>query len=176
MKHPRLGRAGWRWVQLRARALLRDPGKVQALLDDAELKPKQRLGEAKQQLATLLRLLKAWLSGRYRRVSTSTLVAAVAAVLYFVLPLDLIPDFILGLGLVDDIAVIAWVLNQFRSELQQFCQWERSQLTPDTDADAAKPSGEEPATSPSDVNPTDTHTEQKTESHRLPATPQKPAK
>lgn len=176
MKHPRLGRAGWRWIQLRARALLRDPGKVQALLDDAELKPKQRLGEAKQQLATLLRLLKAWLNGRYRQVSPATLVAAVAAVLYFVLPLDLIPDFILGLGLVDDIAVIAWVLSRFQTELQQFSQWELSQLTSGTDEDAAKSSDETPATSTSGGNPTDTHTEQKTESRRLPATPQKPMK
>lgn len=124
MQRRRLGHTGWRWVQGRARQLLRNPKKVQALLLDADLKPKQRLGAAREQLALLLRMLKAWLSGDYRQISPSTLLAAVGAVLYFVLPLDLIPDLILGVGFIDDIAVIAWVVNQIRDELNQFRDWE----------------------------------------------------
>jgi uncharacterized membrane protein YkvA (DUF1232 family) len=46
-----------------------------------------------------------------------------AAVLYFVVPLDVIPDFIFGLGFVDDIAVVAYVFGQVREEIRAFEQW-----------------------------------------------------
>lgn len=124
MRRHRLGHTGWRWVQRRARQLLRNPVQVQALLRDADLKPKQQLGAAREQLALLMRMLRAWLNGDYRQISTATLLAAVGAVLYFVLPLDLIPDLILGVGFIDDIAVIAWVMNQIRDELDRFRDWE----------------------------------------------------
>lgn len=126
-RHHRLGHSGWRWVQSRARRLVRNPARMQALLRRADLKPSQSLGTARRQLATLLRLLKAWLNGSYRDVSITTIVAATGAVLYFVLPLDLIPDFILSIGFLDDIAVILWVAQQINEELERFRQWEASQ-------------------------------------------------
>lgn len=43
-----------------------------------------------------------------------TLLAALA---YFVLPLDIIPDFILGLGFTDDITVLATAINAIRSHI-----------------------------------------------------------
>lgn len=126
-RHHRLGHSGWRWVQGRARRLVRNPARMQALLRNADLKPSQSLGTARRQLASLLRLLKAWLNGSYRDVSLTTIVAATGAVLYFVLPLDLIPDFILSIGFLDDIAVILWVAQQINAELERFRQWEASQ-------------------------------------------------
>lgn len=127
MKHRRLGQAGGRWIRQRARTLLGDPERVKSLLRDAEHKSQRHLGAARHQLAVLVRLLRAWVNGRYRDVEPATLLAAVGAVLYFVLPLDLIPDPLLGFGLVDDVAVIAWVVNQIRSELERFEAWEQQQ-------------------------------------------------
>ncbi|WP_040677701.1 YkvA family protein [Nitratireductor pacificus] len=43
-----------------------------------------------------------------------TLLAALA---YFVLPLDLVPDFLLGLGFTDDMAVLAAALNTVRKHI-----------------------------------------------------------
>ena len=42
-----------------------------------------------------------------------------AALAYFVLPLDSIPDFILGLGFTDDIAVLSAALAALKSSLQE---------------------------------------------------------
>lgn len=43
-----------------------------------------------------------------------TLLAALA---YFVLPLDMIPDFILGLGFADDVTVLATAIGAIRSHI-----------------------------------------------------------
>jgi uncharacterized membrane protein YkvA (DUF1232 family) len=69
-------------------------------------------------------LLKAWLSGDYRELSNKTIVIIVAAVLYFVVPLDVIPDFIFGLGFLDDVAVIGYVFGQLTEEMYAFEQWQ----------------------------------------------------
>ena len=49
---------------------------------------------------------------------------AVGAVVYFVSLIDLIPDFIVGVGLVDDVAVIGWVLKSIKKDLEEFREWE----------------------------------------------------
>jgi uncharacterized membrane protein YkvA (DUF1232 family) len=48
----------------------------------------------------------------------------IAGILYFVLPIDVIPDFIVGAGLLDDVAVLTWVLNSVRPVLDDFGEWE----------------------------------------------------
>ncbi|EKF41803.1 hypothetical protein NA8A_14339 [Nitratireductor indicus C115] len=40
-----------------------------------------------------------------------------AALAYFVLPIDLVPDFLLGFGFTDDMAVIAAALNAVRNNI-----------------------------------------------------------
>ena len=59
MQRHRLGHTGWRWVQSRARQLLHNPKKVQALLQDADLKPKQRLGAARDQRSGAFKIRRA---------------------------------------------------------------------------------------------------------------------
>lgn len=50
-----------------------------------------------------------------------------AALLYFVTPIDGIPDWLFGIGLVDDLAVLAWVMRTWRNELAAFEQWRAAQ-------------------------------------------------
>ena len=49
-------------------------------------------------------------------LAKATLMAAVA---YFVLPTDLVPDFIAGLGFTDDAAVLFMVLNVFSGHIKR---------------------------------------------------------
>ena len=78
---------------------------------------------------TFLRFILAYARGDYRQVSWQPLVLIVAAVLYFLMPVDVIPDFIVGLGYVDDAAVIAWVMSTVGFEVEKFRQWEASRAT-----------------------------------------------
>ena len=55
------------------------------------------------------------------------LLAVVAALVYFVMPLDLVPDWLLGVGLLDDLAVLAWVLRTWEDELDAYRTWRDAQ-------------------------------------------------
>jgi uncharacterized membrane protein YkvA (DUF1232 family) len=76
-------------------------------------------------LRALLRMLRDTARGRYRP-STMTVVSAVAVILYILSPIDLIPDFILGIGLLDDAAFFMWMLKKIRGELDRFVEWEQA--------------------------------------------------
>ena len=78
-------------------------------------------------VATLIRLAGAALGRRYR-LPGRVLVTVLAALIYFVNPLDLIPDAILGVGLLDDAAVLGWVVSRLRKDLGAFRDWESDQV------------------------------------------------
>lgn len=82
------------------------------------------MSAVKDDLLTLVRLVRAWARRDYRQVSPKTLLSVVGAVLYFVSPLDAIPDFIPVVGLADDVAVVAAVVRAVRGDLDRFRQWE----------------------------------------------------
>ena len=81
--------------------------------------------ELKERLSILGRLVAAYARGRYRVVPFKTMLTIIAAVLYFLNPLDLVPDAILGIGLMDDLAVLTWVYGSAQQELTKFMQWEK---------------------------------------------------
>jgi len=79
---------------------------------------------------TTLRLLLAWVRRSYRDVSGASLVLLVAALLYFVTPVDVIPDTLGVLGFVDDLAVIQTAVETARDELDHFRNWEETRALP----------------------------------------------
>ena len=83
------------------------------------------LGVYVEELKTLIRLTKLWGTRKYSGVETQTILYTIVAVVYFVTPTDFVPDFILGLGFVDDIAVLSWVLGMIKDDLQKFKDWEK---------------------------------------------------
>jgi len=54
------------------------------------------------------------------RIDSSTYLAIAGALAYVVLPLDLIPDFIPGVGFIDDIFVIGYVLKNLSDEIDRY--------------------------------------------------------
>jgi uncharacterized membrane protein YkvA (DUF1232 family) len=76
---------------------------------------------------TFLRLLKAWALRDYRDVSWNSILMLTAAVVYFINPLDAIPDMAPVIGFLDDIGVIAFVLNSIGADIKRFEEWEKSQ-------------------------------------------------
>jgi uncharacterized membrane protein YkvA (DUF1232 family) len=118
----------------RASILLRSPDELKSLTGWAARKlagagaVSEKLGAARGQLNAVLELLKAYVSGEYRGVSARSLVTIVAAVLYFVVPMDLVPDYLLGLGLLDDAAVIGYAFSVVRAEVQDFEEWRGAKI------------------------------------------------
>ena len=104
---------------------LRDKARLRYLLAAAVSIAQGRGGKLLDDLLLLVRLLKASVSGAYTGLSVHRLVTIVAAILYLISPLDVIPDFIPVVGYADDAAVIAWVLNSIAEELKDFKSWEQ---------------------------------------------------
>jgi uncharacterized membrane protein YkvA (DUF1232 family) len=111
----------------KASKLLKRPAELNALISNASKKlaatSSSRLSEAQTNLALFLDLLSCYVRGTYRGITNETLVAIAAAVLYFLVQLDMIPDFILAWGLLDDIAVVTYIYGQVRDELEKFKAW-----------------------------------------------------
>ena len=45
--------------------------------------------------------------------------------LYFIIPTDLIPDFIPLMGFIDDIAVLTTIINALQGELVKYGNWKK---------------------------------------------------
>ncbi len=73
----------------------------------------------------LIRLVRAYINGEYRQVETKSLATIVGVLIYFVSPLDFIPDVLPILGLTDDIALVIWLFNTLGKELERFHFWEK---------------------------------------------------
>lgn len=80
----------------------------------------------REQLGIVTRLLKAYASGEYRQLPWKTLTSIVAVLLYFVNPLDIIPDILPIVGFADDIALVGWLFSSMGSDIEKFRQWEQT--------------------------------------------------
>ena len=113
-----------------AEGYIRQPTRLKKLLTDAYTKAseKNELGtlahEAWETLQTMFRLIRASMAGEYTGVPGTTVAAAVAVLVYFLSPIDLIPDFIPVLGLLDDVALVAWFSTTLKGEMDKFQEWE----------------------------------------------------
>ncbi len=76
-------------------------------------------------ISTFIRMLKAFRSGRYN-IPWSTILLVAGALIYFVVPLDMLPDFIPITGYVDDFAVVMAIFNKVKEEVVSFQAWENS--------------------------------------------------
>ncbi|WP_421711288.1 YkvA family protein [Alcanivorax sp.] len=83
----------------------------------------QRLGEAAGQLKLLAAMLLDWATGRYRQIPWATLLTITGALVYFLMPLDAIPDPIIGLGLLDDMGVLAKSWQFARQDIESYREW-----------------------------------------------------
>lgn len=104
-----------------------DPAEAAALVARGMKKAsrhKDALKKGWEDLTGMMRLVKAWTSGSYKDVPVQTIVLAVAAVAYFVSPIDAIPDFIPVAGFLDDVTVIGLVISSIRGDVAQFRKWE----------------------------------------------------
>ncbi len=86
-----------------------------------------RAASVKEKFFVIGRLIKAYALGHYRQIPWKTIVLIIAAVIYFVNPLDLIPDLVPVAGLSDDFAVLIWVYNSVSNEIDKFTMWEKEQ-------------------------------------------------
>ncbi|WP_421764465.1 YkvA family protein [Ekhidna sp.] len=90
-------------------------------------KNSNELQEFKSKLEILMRMFQAHLSREYRAFPISTIILIVFALVYFITPTDLIPDFIPAVGFTDDASVVFLIVKKLNRDIKKFHRWEEEQ-------------------------------------------------
>ncbi len=81
------------------------------------------LGKFWSDLKLLFELVNDYRKGEYREIPWTSIAAIIGALLYVLSPIDLIPDFVPVIGLLDDAAVVALCLRAIDGDLQAYKKW-----------------------------------------------------
>ncbi len=110
-----------------AEEMLKDPDKVAEVLKKLEQKLNgiPDLGDKLSYLPKMGLMINSYIRKEYLNVSTRTIIAALGAVLCFVNPFDVIPDFIPVIGLLDDTAVVSMALLISKDDIDEYMEWRK---------------------------------------------------
>lgn len=73
-----------------------------------------------QKVKLFILMIRSYVKGEYREVPFKSILLIFAALIYFINPFDLIGDFIPGIGYLDDITIILWVLKSVEEDVLRF--------------------------------------------------------
>jgi len=111
-----------------AKTYVENPSRLRGLFEEAAKEassmPREPFGDTWPYFQAMLRLIRAYADGQYIGVPENTLVVIVAAIVYAVNPLDVIPDALPALGYLDDATVVALAVKRSRNALDEFMAWE----------------------------------------------------
>jgi len=116
----------------KATGMAKDPKKLSDLVSSVTDKMsdmdenKKRVNGFLERIRTMLRMLRAYISGEYRQIPWKSLLMIIGSLIYFMMPLDLIPDFIPVTGFADDISIIFLVFNAINEDIEAFLEYEES--------------------------------------------------
>jgi len=101
-----------------------------------ERKFRQKVEKASPALKVILRNVKELytlfvdsVKGRYD-LNTVTLGIVGGGLLYFILPMDLVPDYIPFVGFLDDLAVLTTIIHSLEQELEAYRNWKKINTGP----------------------------------------------
>ena len=90
---------------------------------------KDNMAEFQSNVQLLIRMVRAYASGEYKGLPWKSLVSIVAVLIYFISPIDIIPDFLPLIGITDDIALVVWLIKTLGSDVNKFSEWEKQEKT-----------------------------------------------
>ena len=111
----------------KAEEILNNDAEMERLLQRLEKKLKliPFVGERLSDIAVMVSLLRNYIRKEYTDIPAGSIIAVISALIYFVSPIDIIPDSIPALGFIDDMAVInvCWKLTE--NDLKEYIKWRR---------------------------------------------------
>ncbi len=108
---------------VRAKSILKNSNDINQLADSAAKEinsGKKQVLHIRDEIGLLISMLKSWVNGEYKEVPWTTLTLCAGALIYFVNPLDAVPDLIPGAGFLDDATVIGFVLASIKQDIHNF--------------------------------------------------------
>jgi uncharacterized membrane protein YkvA (DUF1232 family) len=124
--------SAFRRAAIDAEAYAREPERLRQLVTDAigkiSIIPRGPFADTWGYLMAMIRLLRDYHRAEYRDISEANLQIIIAAILYFVSPFDVIPDWVPVLGHIDDAFVVSLALKSVRMDLDTFMAWETARI------------------------------------------------
>ena len=71
----------------------------------------------------MVNMVKDYMRKKYRRVPLKTITMITAALIYLVNPNDAVPDYLPGVGYLDDAAVMNFVLVSVKEDVEKYKEW-----------------------------------------------------
>ena len=115
----------------RATLILNDKSKASGTIKDAlgkAINNKSDLDGVWTKMVLLFGVAKDYVNGDYTEIPKRSIVAILGGIIYFLSPLDIVPDFVPLLGFMDDIFVLNLVYKQVLKDLEKYKKWKDAQL------------------------------------------------
>ena len=109
----------------------RNPSKIWRLINSAKVKlmemddHRSTFKNIVRHVGVFIQMLRDYSRGYYPQLPWKSLTAIIGALLYFLNPFDIIPDFIPGIGLLDDLTLLTWVYRSVEGDVENYLAWEQ---------------------------------------------------
>lgn len=116
--------------QSKASVILGDKTKARNTIKDALGKAVTNKGDLEgiwTKLVLLFAVSKDYVNGDYTEIPKRSIIAILGGLIYFLSPIDVIPDFVPVLGFIDDIYVLNLVYRQVLKDLERYKAWKDGQ-------------------------------------------------
>ncbi|WP_078381293.1 YkvA family protein [Sutcliffiella halmapala] len=84
--------------------------------------------EAWTEIRILVNLASDWKKREYKDLSRFSIFLIFLTILYFFFPFDIIPDFLLGIGYLDDAVVVSFLYFLLGKEIEKYKAWKETRV------------------------------------------------
>ncbi len=121
-------------IKEKASKMATDDSQLKTLIDNVkhkvdEIAKSEKLKALFSTVEILIKMIQSYISGEYREYPKRTLLLILFGLIYFLIPLDVIPDFIPVTGFLDDLTILLWVYKSIQKDVAAYQEWDKLKST-----------------------------------------------
>ena len=105
-----------------AEKIVDDADKIEELLGKINIK---KIGEEFSKLTVMTEMARAYVKKEYTEIPKRSIVSIIGTIIYFVNPFDLIPDFVPGIGRIDDLSILLLCWKMVSKDIEDYLLWKK---------------------------------------------------